>query len=200
MIEVTDTSDSLQSSSLCPLPFSVRISTLWGKAISSSTPHIHTLENTHILEHWGPKEYIERTRRQRWHLLMGIIRLKSGRWNYMSGGADDNHQSECNDYELENMLGVSTFYYQGIFFFTVFVTVSKLLTMIMIITPYLWYFRVFIGWVIFWAMLWSSSSWLSFSSVSQVFLCSLRNFDPCFQSGGWCFMTHVLHVFPSLSR
>lgn len=55
----------------------------------------------------------------------------------MSGGADDNHQSDCNDYELENMLGVSTFYYQSIFFFTVFVTVSKLLTMIMIITPYL---------------------------------------------------------------
>lgn len=62
---------------------------------------------------------------------MGIIRLKSGRWNYISGGAGDDHQSDCNDYKLENMLGVSTFYYQH----TVFVTVSKLLTVIMIITP-----------------------------------------------------------------
>lgn len=101
---------------------------------------------------------------------MGIIRLKSGRWNSVSGGAGDNHQSDCNDYELENMLGVPTFYCRRIVFFTVFVTVSKLLTVVMIIAPYLWYFRIFIWRAIFWALLRSSSSRLSFSFVSQVFL------------------------------
>lgn len=60
MIEVTDTSDSLQGSSLYPLPFSVIISTLWGKAISSHSAHIHS--HTHIqyiLEHSGSSEYTE---------------------------------------------------------------------------------------------------------------------------------------------
>lgn len=37
---------------------------------------------------------------------MGVIRLKSGKCNYISGGAaaDDDHNSDCNDYETENMV------------------------------------------------------------------------------------------------
>lgn len=66
---------------------------------------------------------------------MGAIRVKSGRWNCVSGGADDDHKSDCNDYELKNMLGVSALYDQNTLFFTIIVIVSKLLTIIMIILP-----------------------------------------------------------------
>ncbi len=40
---------------------------------------------------------------------MGVIRRKSGRWNYVrGGGADDYHKSTCNGYEFENMMGASS--------------------------------------------------------------------------------------------
>lgn len=53
--------------------------------------------------------------------------------------------------------------------------------------------------MLIWVLLLSFPSQLPSSLVSQVCLSCGCNFDPCFQSGSWCFMTHVLHVLSSLS-